>query len=265
MNTYNLGGFAIGSLDLDDYEAKCEEVPFIVLRTLMHIITEQRAAMKHLAVGSGRTKLIGISLANSVLEYEKDSTLPVVTENNEMKFMESEITADVTTDDNNPDYMESKPVRDRLNFAQDVIPDKIEGTTESTMEQMDPYPIQQPPSDSSTPTAIFESRTTVVDIDRDSAKVYINLDDDHDVDMSENKKNASDISLKEDARFHNRVGRYAEVLWNAFSSVMDSVTVIVADEMRSFIPNDIMAVLSSSEKNTGNSPSRKKRSSELGK
>ena len=265
MNTYDLGGFAIWSLNLDDYEAKCEEVPFIIIRTLMHIISEQIAAMKHLAVGSGRTKLIGISLANSVLEYDKGNTLPVVTENNDLKFMESEITADVTTDNNNPDSMESKPVRNRLKFTQDIMPDKIDGTTESTMEQMDPYPIQEPPSDSSTPKAIFESRTTVIDIDKDSAKVYINLDDDHDVDMSENKKNASDVSLKEDARFHNRVGRYAEVLWNAFSSVMDSVTVIVADEMRSFIPDDIMAVLTSSGKNTVDSPSRKKRSSELGK
>ena len=133
------------------------------------------------------------------------------------------------------------------------------------MEQMGPYPIQEPPSDTSTPKAIFESRTTVVDIDRDSAKVYINLDDDHDVYMNENEKNASSVSPKEDARFHNRLGRYAEVLWNAFSSMVDSVTVIVADEMRSFIPDDIMAVLTNSEKNTGDSSSRKKRSSELGK
>ena len=133
------------------------------------------------------------------------------------------------------------------------------------MEQMGPYPIQEPPSDTSTPKAIFESRTTVVDIDRDSAKVYINLDDDHDVYMNENEKNASSVSPKEDARFHNRLGRYAEVLWNAFSSMVDSVTVIVADEMRSFIPDDIMAVLTNSEKNTGDSSSRKKRSSKLGK
>ena len=265
MNTYNLGGFAIWSLDLDDHEAKCEEVPFIVLRTLLHIITEQKTAMQHLEVASGRTKLVGITLSKSVLEYDKDSTLPVVSENNYLNFMESEF-EDVRKEDNKPDNMKSKSLRHRFKFANDVIPDKIlDGTTKPTMEKMDPSPIKEPPPDNSPAIAIFESTTTVVDIDKDSAKVYINLDYDQDVEMNENEKNTSAMSKKEDGRIHKRVGRYAEVLWNAFSSMMDSVTVIVADEMRSFIPGDIMAALTNSEKNTKTFPSRKKRSSELGK
>ena len=265
MNTYDLGGFAIWSLDLDDCKAKCEEVPFIVLRTLMHIILEQRAAMKHLAVASGRTKLIGVSLANSILEYDKGSTLPIVTENNDLNLMEPEF-EDVTTEHNNPDNMESRSMKDGLKFSQDIIHDKIrDGTTEPAMKKMNPSPIQEPPNDSSTPKTIFESKTTVLDIDSDSAKVYINLDEDHDFDINEKEKNASAISLKEDIKIHRRVGRYAEVLWNALTSVMDSVTVIVADEMRSFIPDDIMAVLTDSGKNSENSPNRKRRSSELGK
>ena len=265
MNTYDLGGFAIWSLDLDDYEAKCEEVPFIVLRTLMHIILEQRAAMKHLAVASGRTKLIGVSLANSVLEYDKGSTLPITTENNDLNLMESEL-KEVITEHNNPENIELKSMKDRLIYSQDIMHNKIGyGTTEPAMKKMDPSPIQEPPKDSSTPKTIFESKSTVLNIDSNSAKVYINLDEDHDVDMDKNEKNASSDSMKEDIRIHKRVGKYAEVLWNALSSVMDSVTVIVADEMRSFIPDDIMVVLTNSGKNTEDSLNRKRRSSELGK
>ncbi len=47
----------------------------------------------------------------------------------------------------------------------------------------------------------------------------------------------------EDQGSRTTVGQYAEVLWNAVSAMKDSVTIIVADEMRSLLPDSIVTLL----------------------
>ena len=239
MNNHYLGGFAIWSLDLDDYKGSCDGVKFLVLNLLASSVIEQRATMKRLALDSGKAKLVSIRLAKPVLEYERDGTLNLVREHKE------------------PEALNSKSKHEslkELKFAQDmhIEPLPLDSTTFPTAAHLYPDPIQEPPKENIDVHTKLESQSGE-EINSDRIKVYINLDEDQENKLTEGSPHEIVYPQKE-------LGNYAEVLWNAVSTMMDSVTVIVTNEMRSLIPENIITVFS----NNKDAPNREKRSTELG-
>ena len=237
MENHDLGGFAIWSLDLDDYGGSCQHQRFPVLRLLRSSIIEQRAATKHLALDSGKAKLVGIRLAEPVLEYERDGTVNIIREQNEASPLQSSTKHKIK---------ESK-------FAEDLHAKTVDDTTVPTVTEVYPDPIQEPPMENlNANLASHSSRPS----DTDSIKVYIDLDDDQ-------GNNRTESSPRETVYSQKGLGNYAEVLWNAVSTMMDSVTVIVTDEMRSLIPENMITVLSHIEQSMKPS-SREKRNAKIG-
>ena len=238
MDNHSLGGFAIWSLDLDDYKGSCDGMKFSVLSLLANSMTEQRAAMKRLALDSGKAKLVRITLAKPVLEYERGGTLNIVREQKELEALNS----------NSKHELLKEP-----KFAQDmhIEPLQLDSTPVPTVVHLYPDPIQEPPKEDIDVHTKLESQSGE-EIDSDRIKVYINLDEDQENNLTEGSPHEIVYPQKE-------LGNYAEVLWNAVSTMMDSVTVIVTNEMRSLIPDNIITVLS----NNKDAPNREKRSTKL--